>query len=161
MTLSLAEAFELEQGRYPIRAEHLRGTDSLGCDLISVGSKAVQEEALRKKQVASDLVLRFIEVKGRSDRTSVVGLTENERDAAVILGERYFIYRMYRDAVDGGYELAILGDPTESASESARLVYEYSLSAGSGAEWYQVMELAETTTPESETAPSDIDAHPS
>jgi len=139
VALKLAEAFERYEGRYPIRVEHLRGTEGFGCDLISVATEELLRQALGEKQIRSDEILRFIEVKGRSDRTGIVALTDNERAAAVRRGRRYFLYRVYREVEGKEYELAILSSPAESEAEHIHRIYQYDMAAGSAADWYQLV----------------------
>ncbi len=138
VSLNLVEAFERDEGRFPIRVEHVHGTDSFGCDIISVASLDTQEKARRERIVNSDDIVRFIEVKGRSDRTGAVGLTENQRAAAEVLGGQYYLYRVYRNVEGEQYELAILKSPHGSQAETIRLSFEYNLGEGSGADWYRL-----------------------
>jgi len=139
-SLEIVLAFERFEGRFPDRIEHLHGSDSLGCDVVSFES----EIALRQAQVARELDLmhlaRLIEVKGRSSRTGAVELSENQRAAAQRFRDRYFLYRVYRNpAHPETVQIAILRNPVASRAEIVRYQYRYDLGAPSGAEWFEVV----------------------
>jgi hypothetical protein len=138
---SLKVVFEFEQleGRFPISAEYLRGSEAPGCDVVSADSEEARKVAERTRVLDPAHVARMIEVKGRSDRTGAVELSDNQRAAAMKWKERFFLYRVYRNpAQKEQIELAILKDPIDSAAEITRYQHTYNLNAGSGADWYQL-----------------------
>jgi hypothetical protein len=136
------EAFEQAEGRFVIRVSHLRGADSFGCDLLSVGSPAERDKALRDQSINEANILRHIEVKGRSSRTGEVELTDNEYLAAKRLGPGYWLYRVYVDPYRRGhFEVALLRDPLKSGA--VRLVPRFNLAEGSGATWFRMVETVE------------------
>lgn len=139
-SLEITSDFERLQGRYPVRVEHIRGYESPGCDIISFAAEA-DALAVEEHRVADlSLVARFIEVKGRSDRTGVVELEENQRRAAARFQERFYLYRVYRGPSSGEVQLAVLQSPAGSPAETVHTHYSYDLRAGSGAEWYDLTE---------------------
>ena len=152
VTFKVVEAFEKHQGRFVIPVSHLRGADGFGCDLISVASDAVREQAIMQQSVSDADILRYIEVKGRSSRTGEVELTENEYRATERQTTRYFIYRVYVDPNRiGHYEVAVLGDPL--SSKAVRTVTRFDLAEGSGAAWFTCREVPdgpEAASPEEE-----------
>ena len=142
VTFRIVEAFEAQdgEGRAVVDVSHIRGSDGFGCDLISVASEDVKNEALAAGQIDESEVVRFIEVKGRSSRTGEVELTENEYRAAERLKERYFLYRVFVDPRDPSiHEVAVLRDPVHSLA--TRTVTRFDLSKGSGAVWYALEEV--------------------
>jgi hypothetical protein len=129
------ELFEREHQRYPLPVEHIRGSDSLGCDVISFNEEAPYLRTLQTRELEPEDVARYIEVKGRSDRTSSVELSSNQRTAAEIAEDRFFLYRVYRDrSHPAAFEVAVLGNPVDSPAEEIR--FSYNLAGNSGAEWY-------------------------
>ena len=140
VSLPLVEEFERHEGRHPIPVEHLHGAETFRCDLISVASEEVAQSAMKTRSIGSEEILRFIEVKGRSDRTGSVGLSENQRAAADRYKDRYFLYRVYRDRRSGTFEVAVLVAPVGSPAERSRTVFEYDLGADSGADWFRMSE---------------------
>jgi hypothetical protein len=144
LTFRIVEAFERQSGedRIVIDVSHIRGTEGLGCDLISVLSEEIKRNTLATGKIAEADVARFIEVKGRSSRSGEVELTENEYRAAERFKERYFLYRVFVDPNDPSvYEVAILQDPVHSSA--TRTVTRFELSKGSGAKWYALEEVSD------------------
>lgn len=145
VTFRVVEAFEQAEGRFVIPVSHLRGADSFGCDLLSVGSAEVRDKAIREQSINNADILRHIEVKGRSSRTGEVELTDNESLAAKRLGTGYWLYRVYVDPNrQGHYEVALLNDPLKSGA--VRLVPRFNLSVGSGATWFTMVETVDDQT---------------
>lgn len=96
------------QGRFPLKVDHLQGSEYFGCDLLSFAS---QEDRDKFRQTLNkDLVLRFIEVKGRSSEKGSITLKGNELAAALKYRERYYVYRIF-EAANGKFEVAVLNDP--------------------------------------------------
>jgi hypothetical protein len=163
VTFQVVEAFEQAEGRFAIRVSHLRGADSFGCDLLSVGSPDVRDKAIEEKSIDEADILRHIEVKGRSSRTGEVELTENELLAAKRLTTAYWLYRVYVDPnVRGRYEVALLNDPLKSGA--VRLVPRFNLAEGTGAKWFRMVETVEKAAPQEDelrqasgTSPADLD----
>lgn len=136
-TFRVVEAFEslATPARFPIRVSHLRGAEAYGCDILSLATQAALDRALSERVIAESDILRFIEVKGRSARTGDVELTDNEFRKAQEEGDRYFLYRVFRDPQDRDhFEVAVLADPVNS--EAVRQVTRFDLSEGTGAEWF-------------------------
>ncbi|MDO8750862.1 MAG: DUF3883 domain-containing protein [Dehalococcoidia bacterium] len=147
ITFKVVEAFERYQGRFLISVSHLHGADGFGCDLISVASQAVRDQAIAQQSVRHEDVLRYIEVKGRSSRTGEVELTDNEYAAAERENTRYFLYRVYVDPNHvGHYEIAVLGDLLNS--KAVRTVTRFDLAQGSGANWFTFFEVREDQEPD-------------
>lgn len=135
LTLQVAEEFELQAGRFPVKVHAVVGALAFGCDLVSFDSEMDRDEAMAAGAVDPSRVARFIEVKGRSSRTGAVELTENEQKAAYERGDRFFLYRVF--VSDGEMvELGILGNP--ATSEAFRVVtrYEYLLVDSNRTEWF-------------------------
>ncbi len=152
ITFKIVEAFEKHQGRFLISVSHLRGADGFGCDLISVASEVVRDQAIAQKSVSHGDVLRYIEVKGRSSRTGEVELTDNEYRAAERENTHYFLYRVYVDPNRvGHYEIAVLDDPLNS--KAVRTVTRFDLAEGSGANWFTCSEVREDQEPDQNKEP--------
>jgi len=144
VTFKVVEAFEGHptQGRFAIVVSHLHGAEGFGCDIISVASEAVRNQALKDGVVNDADVLRYIEVKGRSSRTGEIELVDNEYRAAERLRGRYWLYRVCVDPKRSGhYEIAVLNDPV--GSKSVRTVTRFNLGEGSGASWFALAERTE------------------
>lgn len=139
-SLEVASDFERQHGRFPFKVEHVRGYEALGCDIVSFGSEADLREAEEKRVVDPARVVRFIEVKGR---TGEVELEENQHRSAATFRERFYLYRVYRGPVSGDVQLAALRSPAGSKAEVVHTRYSYDLRDGSGAEWFELREVAE------------------
>ena len=97
---------------------------------------------MREQSINPADVLRNIEVKGRSNRTGEVELTDNEYRAAKRLGTRYWIYRVSVDPNrEAHYEVAVLSDPLNS--NAVRTLTRFDLAEGSGAEWFTMVETVD------------------
>lgn len=143
VTFKVVEAFEAQEGRCLVPVSHLRGSEAFGCDLLSVLSQSVRDDALERRVIAESDIERYIEVKGRSSRTGDVELSDNEMKAAKQTGSKYWIYRVFVDpAQHSRYELAILSDPMSSGA--VRVATRFNLAEGSGAAWYAIAEVAES-----------------
>jgi len=142
ITFKVVEAFEKDQSRFIILVSHLHGSDAFGCDLLSVASEAIRDEAVRQHVVNESDIMRYIEVKGRSSRTGDIELVDNEYRAAEQKTNRYFIYRVYVDPThDRHYEIAVLPNPTNS--KAVRTVTRFNLVEGSGASWFKCSDVPE------------------
>lgn len=144
VTFCVAEAYEeaAKPKRFPIRVSHIHGEEGFGCDILSLASEEAKQRAGESGIVVDTDILRFIEVKGRSDRTGQVELTDNEYEKAESSRDRYFIYRVFRDPEDlDRYELAVLQDPV--SSKAVRQITRFALAEGSGAEWFAMVAIAE------------------
>jgi len=143
ISLKVVELFEKSATpeRYPIRVEHIRGFEGFGCDIVSVASEETKRLVEEGHILNIADVLRFIEVKGRSNRTGLIELTDNQLSAAETFKDRYFLYRVFRDPGDlAHYELAVLSNPSESKAMKVIRTTQFDLSAGSGADWFQIIE---------------------
>jgi hypothetical protein len=140
-TLRVAERFEeiAVPPRFPLRVSHLRGSQAFGCDLISFALEAHRDAVGKTQALDTSQIVRFIEVKGRSNRTGTVELTANEQESAVRFGERYWIYRIYSDNSEADtYEIATMSNPSASPARTLHTVWAYNLGEGSGANWFRV-----------------------
>jgi len=143
ISLKVVELFEANANpeRYPIRVEHIKGFEAFGCDIVSVASKETKRLVEEGHTLNLADVLRFIEVKGRSNRTGLIELTENQLSSAETHKDRYFLYRVFRDPGDPAhYELAVLTNPADSKAKKVIRTTQFDLSAGSGADWFQIIE---------------------
>lgn len=155
-TLRVVEEFERVDSppRFTVRASHLHGSDTFGCDILSFATPDSRDRARDQNAVSLDEVVRFIEVKGRTSRSAPVELTENQRAAAIRYGSRYYVYRVYADnSRSGCYEVAIMQDPTRAPGQQTRTQWWYDFSSGSGATWYR---LVQGESAQLETLASDI-----
>lgn len=111
----LVLTFELQQGRFPIYIENIRGSMGAKCDILSfkteVDRKAFQEGIEgQTDQRDFKLIERFIEVKGRKSRNAVIELEGNEYSCAREYTDRYYLYRV--SPTDGSaFELKVMKDP--------------------------------------------------
>jgi hypothetical protein len=81
-----------EQGRYPLLVAHLQGEKAFGSDILSFASAEDRERF--KESRNRNLVVRFIEVKGRNSDRGAVLLMDNQYRAASDNRERFYIYRV-------------------------------------------------------------------
>ncbi len=147
VTFKVVDAFERSEGRFVIQVSHLRGADAFGCDLVSVASEAVRDKAVAEQSISESEILRHIEVKGRSNRTGQIELTDNEHRAAMRLGGRYWLYRVFVDPNhEAHYEVAVLSDPLNS--NAVRTLTRFDLVEGSGATWYSMIETIDEASGE-------------
>lgn len=145
VTFQVVEAFERHNKRFTIPVSHLHGSDSFGCDIISVATQETRDKALKEQSINQADIIRHIEVKGRSSRTGQVELTENESRAAEQLRGGYWLYRVYVDPNrESHYEIAVLCDPLNS--NAIRTITRFDLVEGSGASWYTMIEKSEDDT---------------
>jgi hypothetical protein len=88
------------------------GSEGPGCDLLSFASEK-DREAFRLGDIRDlNIVVRFIEVKGRGNAGATIELKGNELSAAEKYGERYFLYRLF-EADDEAFELTVLRNPLQ------------------------------------------------
>jgi hypothetical protein len=148
-TLDIVEAFERSERRHPVRVAQIRGYEGPRCDVLSFACQDDARNAVEQQLVAPDRVERFIEVKGRSQRTGAVELRGNELASARLRGPRYYLYRVYCDPADEMHrELAVMGDPLNSPKTTIVETAAFRLDEGSGAIWYAVEMRADGTSPE-------------
>jgi hypothetical protein len=122
---------------------HLHGSEGFGCDLLSVGSQEIKDQALQQRQVKDSDIIRYIEVKGRRSRTGEIELEPNEFRAAEQRREKYWLYRVYCDPnQDDHYEIALLCDPINS--NAVRNITRFNMGEGSGASWFSMIEKTDT-----------------
>ncbi|MGE3726438.1 MAG: sacsin N-terminal ATP-binding-like domain-containing protein [Candidatus Sericytochromatia bacterium] len=122
-TLAVAERFELNQNRFPVRVSHLRGSEAFGCDIISFSSQDDAQSVSDGQEIVGQIE-RWIEVKGSTQSSAEVKLTENENSKAQDVKEKYYIYRVYKG--DEYYRLSILNNPYYSDAKT--IVYDLSKS---------------------------------
>jgi Domain of unknown function (DUF3883) len=139
-TTRIAIRYEEQDGRFTIATSHIRGYNGPRCDLLSVRSQEVRNRALEMHSISLDDVERFIEVKGRNQRTGAVELTENELLGAEKYGSRYFIYRVFCDpTAPASRELAILCDPMNSPAHKIYRTARFHFHDASGATWFALV----------------------
>jgi hypothetical protein len=139
-TLAIAAHYEKLDGRFTIAANHIHGYAGPRCDLLSVDSEEIRNVALRTHAISLENVVRFIEVKGRNQRTGAVELTENELLGAEKYRDRYFIYRVFCDSTDpASRELAVLCDPMNSPGHKITRTARFSFHETSGAKWFELV----------------------
>ena len=116
-----AMEFELIQDpqRYPLHVGRVTGYNGPKCDILSFASREDRQKF--KHSMNPELIVRFIEVKGRSSDFSSILLKGNELDAARNYSDRYYLYRLY-DTGNGEYELSILQDPLNDPDASTNLI---------------------------------------
>jgi hypothetical protein len=105
--------------RYPLHVAHITGYNGPRCDILSFAS--TEDRETFKISRNPELIVRFIEVKGRSSDGASILLKGNELDAAKNYGERYFLYRLYVER-DGHYELSILQDPLQDPEATENIM---------------------------------------
>lgn len=145
-SLKVVELFEKNAipKRYPIRVEHIKGLESLGCDIVSVASEEAKKLVEEGHELNLADALRFIEVKGRSNRTGLIELTDNQLSASETFKNRYYLYRVFRDPGNlSHFELAVLENPSNSQAKKVIRTIQFDLSAGSGSEWWELAEEEE------------------
>ena len=118
---NLAMSFEVKEGRFPLLTSHIRGLESYGCDIISFKSENDKNSFMMKNEI--NLIERFIEVKGSSEKGSVV-LKGNELLSAQQHKEKFFIYRIYEDENNDVYILLTLNNPLEPGNDAIKHQYE-------------------------------------
>lgn len=96
--------------RLPLLVSQIKGSSGFGCDLLSFETHEAREDFRSGKNRNTDLILRFIEVKGRKRESGSIEMKGNERSAALNYSTRYYIYRLFKSDVNE-YQLHILQDP--------------------------------------------------
>lgn len=117
----LAERFEQARELCPLRVSQVQGQQGFGCDILSFRSEA-DRDRFKLDPSQSDLVERFVEVKGRNSPTGSIQLAGNELKAAREHGDRYFVYRVHETDRPGQFEMAIIRDPV--AAKPIEVKYE-------------------------------------
>jgi len=122
-----AMQFEQLDSHFPVRVSNVTGYDGPRCDILSFateGDCATFMAQTNSKKRDLSLVLKFIEVKGRSHENTPISLKGNELDAAKTFGEKYFLYRFYLES-STKYVLLILQNPLNhpEAVEDVKDVY--------------------------------------
>lgn len=133
---NLAVRFEEQQGRYPLKVSHIRGSNSYGCDILSFRSEEDQQKFIENLDLP--LIERFIEVKGRSQPKGSITLKGNELSFAQQHQQRYYLYRVYEIRM-GEFELVELADP--SADNCRQIQYEINPFQSSNAKRWAVVEI--------------------
>jgi len=107
----IAERFEREDGRFPLRTGHVQGYAGPRCDILSFADEATRAafaSGQRTDYTAS--AMRMIEVKGRSGEGGSIVLRGNQRDAAKEHAAKYYLYRIF-EKEPGEYGLLVLRNP--------------------------------------------------
>jgi len=107
----IAERFELEDGRFPLRTGHVQGYAGPRCDILSLADEAMRAAfASGQRTDYTDQAIRMIEVKGRSGEGGSIVLRDNQRDAARDHAAKYHLYRVFEKEL-GEYGLLVLRNP--------------------------------------------------
>jgi hypothetical protein len=141
-----------ETRRYPLRVGDLKGTAAPGCDILSFASAAAREAFEKAETRDWSTVVRFIEVKGRSNSTAKIDLKGNELSAAQRYRERYFLYRFYEQQ-PGEFVVSTLQNPMD-ATEALDPVVEVSLEAAFSTRHFEFVVGGENVLPEAQGADS-------
>jgi Domain of unknown function (DUF3883) len=120
------KVLEFEQAddppRFALLVSHVTGYEGPRCDILSFATAADREAFGSGTKRDLRLVQRFIEVKGRSERSAIIELKGNELSAAVEHGEKYYLYRLF-DAGDGAFILSVLQNPLEHKNALQQVVH--------------------------------------
>ncbi len=111
-----------EPPRYPLLVSQIKGSSGFGCDILSFETHEAREDFKSGKNRNTDLILRFIEVKGRKRESGTIEMKGNERSAALNYSTRYYIYRLFKSAINE-YQLHILQDPLAQKEALEPAVY--------------------------------------
>jgi hypothetical protein len=102
--------FERDQGRFPLKVAHIRGSDSYGCDIISFDTAGLREQFQDELDIG--LIDRYIEVKASTADTGTILLKGSQLQTAREHREKFFFYRAYESSANATeYELVVLQDP--------------------------------------------------
>ena len=120
-----AVRFEEAQSRYPLLVSQLKGLRGYGCDVLSFVSSERREQFISQPDNPNtELVERFIEVKGKNSENSTIELRGNELLKAQQFGPRFYLYRVYEET-KGEFLVLILDNPL---SAKCSHIYEVNLS---------------------------------
>ena len=133
--------YERAEGRWPIKVSHMQGHQGPRCDIISFQSESESLEYISNQMSGSNLIKRFIEVKGRSSEKGAIVIKGNALNAARIYAEKYYLYRLYEKNNEENI-LLILNNPLEH-KEAFESIIEIDLARANKTEKYQ---LTFTTT---------------
>jgi len=138
---NLAMRFEEAQDRYPKKVSHIRGMESFGCDIISFRN----EDKFKEFQSTNDfsVIIRFVEVKGRSSERGSITLKGNELACAQQHRNKYFIYRIFEDEDKEIFKLIEIGDPLGSESEALKTQYDINPFHSKKSKYWKVKEIEE------------------
>ncbi|WP_394230699.1 DUF3883 domain-containing protein [Shewanella colwelliana] len=124
--LSEKKIIEIEESfippRYPLLVGQYMGEEGLGCDILSFGSEEARELFKSNKNRDLRLVERFIEVKGRRSKGAAIELRGNEKDAAKMYANKYYLYRLFKSH-QGEFSLSILQNPLYDTDAVEHSVY--------------------------------------
>ncbi|MFC5051071.1 sacsin N-terminal ATP-binding-like domain-containing protein [Rubritalea spongiae] len=112
----MAESFEKQQGRFPLRVGSIKGYNGARCDIFSFDTlekrsafeKGTTIEGRLEREMS--LIDRFIEVKGRRSPGAAIELEGNELQCAKETGVKYYLYRISPDK-NKVFKLTILNNP--------------------------------------------------
>jgi hypothetical protein len=114
--------FEEHSTRYPLRVGQIQGKLGFGCDILSFLSKQTRDDFKSGKNRNISLVNRFIEVKGRKNKSAEIELRGNEKDCASKYSDKYYLYRLSKSN-EGEYLLSILNNPLSVQEAVEQSIY--------------------------------------
>lgn len=133
------EEFEIMDSppRWPLLVSHITGFEAPGCDVISFSSEEDKKQFLEDPKNRGELIARYIEVKGRSDKNARIDLKGNELNAAMNYKDKYFLYRYYEEK-PGHFILSILQNPLNE-KEALSKIFEINLEKAISTEAYELV----------------------
>lgn len=140
---NLSMRFEEAQRRSPEKVSYFEGYEAYGCDIVSFEDSEEKEQF--RTSGDTDLISRFIEVKGRKAEKGPITLRGNELVSAQRHHERYYIYRVH-EAEDGVFQLIELSNPLSSEKEAMEILYEVNPYRSDRSRSWKVTELKEDDT---------------
>lgn len=140
--LEIEENFE--PPRFPLLVGQYTGDQALGCDILSFASEEARDQFTSNKNRDLNLVERFIEVKGRTNKQAVIELKGNEKDAAKKYADKYYLYRISQISADT-FSLSILKNPLLEPEVIEHAVY-IDLDRSSKKEEFEIVVQANTST---------------
>lgn len=140
--LEIEENFE--PPRFPLLVGQYTGDQALGCDILSFASEEARDQFTSNKNRDLNLVERFIEVKGRTNKQAIIELKGNEKDAAKKYADKYYLYRISQISADT-FSLSILKNPLLEPEVIEHAVY-IDLDRSSKKEEFEIVVQANTST---------------
>ena len=120
------------------------GDLALGCDILSFATDEAREQFTSNKNRDLNLVERFIEVKGRTNKQAVIELKGNEKDAVKKYVDKYYLYRISQISADT-FSLSIFKNPLLEPEVIEHAVY-IDLDRSSKKEEFEIVVQANTST---------------
>ena len=140
---NLAIEFEKAQKRIPILVSYFQGSEAYGCDILSFIDEKNME--LFKESGDTNLIERFIEVKGSINKIGVITLKGNELKSASVHGKNYYLYRIYEGDEIGIFELIETPNPLGIETTALKRFYEIHPFKTKSSKQWDVTEVDEDT----------------